>query len=83
MFWLLHPGAVIGTETNVLVSTSAEDWRAKKGQFDVMTVRTWPHPESSNRAKLTREYVLNECWQIFVNDRPVRREAMHTPSNAL
>ena len=31
--------------------------------------------ESSNRAKYTREYVLSEFWQIFVEDRFVRTEA--------
>ena len=65
-----------------LVSMSSEDWRAKKGRFDVWTVRTWPHQESSNRAKLSRDHELNEFWQIFVNDRPVRREATQTQTFA-
>ena len=56
MFWLLHPGAVIGTQTTVVPMNSV-DWRAKKGQFDVMTERTRPNLKSSNRAKYTREYV--------------------------
>ena len=40
MFWLLNPGTVIGTQDNVLVPMIAVKWRAKKGQFDVMTERT-------------------------------------------
>ena len=47
-----------------------------------MTGSTWPNPESSNRAKNTREYVLREFWQIFVEDRLVRREAIHAHTNA-
>ena len=74
MFWLLHPGAVIGTQTRVPVPV---DWRSKKGQFDVLTERTWPNPETSNRAKYTREHELSEFWQIFVEDRLVRRMDTH------
>ena len=55
MFWLL-----LVHSSFVLVPVSSVDWRAKKGQFEVMTGRTWPNPESSNRAKYTREYVLRE-----------------------
>ena len=51
---------IISTQTTVLVPMNSVDWRAKKGQFDVMTERTWPNPESSNKAKYTREYALSE-----------------------
>ena len=44
MFWLLNPGTVIGTQDNVLVPMSAVQWRASKGQLEVMTGRTWPNP---------------------------------------
>ena len=32
--------------------------------------------------KYTREYVLSELWQIFVEDSLVRREALHTHMDA-
>ena len=47
-----------------------------------MTGRTWPNPESSNRAKYTREHVLSEFWQIFVEDKLVLRETTHTHAHA-
>ena len=62
MFWLLHPGGVISTEANVLVPMNSEDWREKKGQFDELTGRTWPNPESSNRAKFTQQST-QEYWR--------------------
>ena len=34
-----------------------------------MTGRTWPNTVSSNRVKLSREHVLTEFWQVFVEDR--------------
>ena len=57
MFWLLHPGAVIGAQTSVLVPLCSVDWRAKKDQFDVTTARTWPNLETRNRAKYMRENI--------------------------
>ena len=50
---------------------------SKRDQFDVLTGRTWPNPESSRRAKHTREYVLMEFWQACAADRLVRRDAIH------
>ena len=40
-----------------------------KTQFDEMTGRTWLNPELSERARFTREYVLRQSWQTFVDDR--------------
>ena len=56
MFWQLHPGAVIGGQASEAVPMTSEDRRN--------TGRTWPSPESSNRAKYTREYVLRD-WGRF------------------
>ena len=82
MFGLPHPGAVIGTQANVLAPVNSVVWRAKKGQFEVVTERTWPNHEWSKRGRHTREYVWNELWQIVVGDRPVRKEVIHTQTNA-
>ena len=80
--WRHSPGAVIGTQTLLLVPVNSVEWRAKKGQFDVLTLRIWSSRESSNRDKYTRGYVLIELWQIFVEDSFVRREALHTHMDA-
>ena len=40
-----------------------------KIQFDEKTRRTWPNPEPSERARITRKYVLRQFWQTFVDDR--------------
>ena len=40
-----------------------------KAQFDIKTVRMWPNLEPSERAQNTREYVLRQFWQTFVEDR--------------
>ena len=42
VFWL-HPAAVVDTQTSVIVPMNSADWRSKKGQFDVMTEKTWPN----------------------------------------
>ena len=80
--WRHSPGAVICTQTRLLVPVNSAEWRAKKGQFDVLTLRIWSSRESSNRDKYTRGYVLIELWQIFVVDSFVHREALHTHTNA-
>ena len=54
-------------------------WRAEKDKLNVTTGRIWRNHEWGKRGRHMREYVLNEFWQIFVDDRPVRREAIqHT-----
>ena len=48
---------------------TSEEWKAMKTQFDEKTRRTWPNLEPSERARITREYVLSQFWQTFVVDR--------------
>ena len=48
---------------------TAEEWEATKTQFDEKTWRTWPNPEQSETARFTREYVLRQFWQTFLDDR--------------
>ena len=54
MFCLVCPVAVIGTQGDVPVPTSAVTWRAKKGLVEVMTSRTWLNHGLSHKAKNTR-----------------------------
>ena len=58
-------------------------WRVKKDKKEVATGRTWPIFEWSERALHSREYVLQEFWQVFVDDRPVHRHAINTHANVL
>ena len=37
--------------------------------FEERTGRVWPNAELSERAKCTREHVLRQFWQSFVDDR--------------
>ena len=53
-------------------------WRAEKEKMEVATGRTWTRYGWSQGAWHAREYVLNECWQIFVNDRLVSRDAINS-----
>ena len=80
MFWRLLPGPVIGGEAYETVPLSSEEWRAMKTQFDIKTGRTWPNLEPSERAKNTREYVLRQFWQTFVDDRLDLGNATQTKS---
>ena len=64
-----------GPQANGLDPVKSMIWRAKKDQMV-------PNHEWSKRGRHKREYVLNEFWKIFVNDRLVRREAKHTHKNA-
>ena len=81
VFWVLHPGAVIGTQTNVQEGMKSMVWRAKKDQLDVTTRRIWPGRQWSKRGRHTREYVLNDFWHTFVDDRPFFAEARITETN--
>ena len=42
------------------------------------TGRMWPNLELSERVQNTREYVLRQFWQIFVEDRLLLRDATLT-----
>ena len=53
-------------------------WRAKKIQFDEKTGRTWPNAQLSARARFTREDVLKQFWQSFVDDRSDLDNAIQT-----
>ena len=59
------------------VPWTSEEWRAMNAQFEIKTGRAWPNLEPSERAPNTREYVLREFWQTFV-DRLVLGFATHT-----
>ena len=41
-----------------------------------MTGRTWPYHGLDHKAKETREYVLQKCWQDHVPDKFDRRDAI-------
>ena len=56
-------------------------WRTKKEKMDVATGRTWTSYELSCGAWHGRERILNEYWQIFVDDRPVPRDATDLQAN--
>ena len=62
-------------DKHVLASASRN---RKKGQFGV-TGRT-VNQETQPNSRMNM--FLNECWQIFVEYRLVRREALHTHTNA-
>ena len=56
-------------------------WRTEKEKMDVATGRAWTSYELSCGAWHARERILNEYWQIFVNDRPVPRDATDLQAN--
>ena len=47
---------------------TTEAWKAKKIHVDERTGRTWPNAELTARARFSREYVLKQFWQFFVDD---------------
>ena len=69
MFWQLLPGVVVGGQAHEVVPLTSEEWKAMKTQFDMKTGRTWPNLEPSERAKITRDYVLRQFCLTFVDDR--------------
>ena len=81
MLWVLHPGAVIGTQTNVQEPMKSMVWRPKKDQLDVTMGRILPDRQWSKRGRRIREYALNEFWHTFVDDRPLLGEASITETN--
>ena len=55
----------------------------KKEEMDVATGRKWTSYEWSQESWHAREYILNEYWQIFVDDRPVPRDVTNTQPKAV
>ena len=66
MFWQLLPGHVIGGQEYRVVPLGGEAWMAFSKEI---SGRTWPHAEPSAMARFTREYVLKQFRQSFVDDR--------------
>ena len=65
----LASGPVFGEQTYGAFPLTSEEWKAMKTQLDEKTRSTWPNPEPSERVRFTREYVLRQFWQTFVDDR--------------
>ena len=66
MFWQLLLGPVIGGQAQRIAPLSAEAWKAL---FDERTGRTWPSARLSARTRFTKEYVLKQFWESFVDDK--------------
>ena len=81
MFWQLFPDDVISARENVPDPNRVSVWWEEKDQMDFVTGRIWPNYEWSKRAWHTRDYVLNEFCQIFVDDRHVHRDAINIHAN--
>ena len=69
MFYQLLPGPAIGGQAYRIPPLTMEAWKAEKIHFDERTGRTWPNAQLSARAWFTRENVLKQLWQSFVDDR--------------
>ena len=63
MFWQVLLGQVIGGQTYRIPQMTREETKTLK------TGRISPNAESSERAKNSREYVLKQFWQAFVEDK--------------
>ena len=63
------PGPVLGEEAYRIPPLTSEAWKTKKIHFDGRTGRTCPNALPSARARFTREYVLKQFWQSFVDER--------------
>ena len=71
MFWQLFPGDVMEPGQKKPVRT--ENFGGELRKREVVTGRTWTSNEWSQG---------NEYWQIFVDDRPVPRDATDWQANA-
>ena len=56
-------------------------WRVNKDKMEAATGRAWPNFGWSQRALHTREHVLKEFRQVFVDDRPFHRDAINRHAN--
>ena len=57
---------------------TTEAWEERKVLCEERTGRVSPHAELSERAKCTRQYVLRQFWQSFVDDRLDLENAIQT-----
>ena len=80
-FWLTNAAIVIETRDNEPEPINARTWRARKGLMEVMTSRTWHYHGMDQKAKRTRECVLQKFWQDCISDKNGRRD--NIPPNAL
>ena len=79
-FGSFFSGDVTGTPADY-AHVDREIWRrTEKERMDVATGRTWTSYGWSQRWH-AREYLLNEYWQIFVDDRLVPRDAINSHAN--
>ena len=69
---------MIGGQAYRIPPLTSAAWEDKKILFDEKTGSIWPNAELSERGKYTREHVLRQCWQSFVDDRLNLEKAIQT-----
>ena len=82
MFWHLLPGLAIRGQACRIPPMSTAEWEEEKILFDEKTGRICPDAEISERAKFTRDCVLRQFWQSFVdleNAIQTKAEFSHLP----
>ena len=76
MFWELAPEDVIGKPAELQCAEIEREWKRRKHKMEKASRGPWTENEGSPRALQLREYTLRECWEIFVDDRPIGADAM-------
>ena len=74
---------VIGGQAYRIHPMSTAEWEEKRILVDEKMGRTWQNAGLSERAKFTREYVLRQFWQSFVEDTFDLEHAIQTKSRVV
>ena len=81
MFWEIVPESVFGVPGELTSAGCECEWRVKKDKMEGATGGTWTELEWSRRPLQLREYASREFWEIFVDDRPFRRDSCFKHAN--
>ena len=60
---------VIGGQAYRLLPMTTAGWEEKRILVDEKTGRVWPNAELSEGVELTRDYVVRQFWQSFLEDK--------------
>ena len=81
MFWELVPEDAIEISAEPKSTDFVREWRGRKNKLERASRKPWTEFEYSPRMVKSREDALREFWEIFVDDRPLCRDACSKHAN--
>ena len=81
MFWELAPEDVLGKAADLSCAKIEREWKRRKHKMEKASRSPWTENAISPRTKQSREYVLREFWESFLDERPFNADTFFSHVN--